>query len=203
MYNIIIENDIKVLYRADSRSPNEIKAVGGFSMSRSIDDAGTLGKYNNGRVLEPIIYTASTYRGMRHFGEQSRTEKFYYEIDSTGYSVARYKTNTEKPAARRNLTLHLRQQAAFMEKVIGAGWQDKSDRELAQLLLVGCVPEPSWFDKTLDVEECHIIGAPHQLHAPQLFHTNGPFPIIVPLTRIKFVGTNQPLRLAMPEPLSR
>ena len=43
MYNIIVENDIDTLFRADSRSPNEIKKVGGFSMSGSINNAGTWG----------------------------------------------------------------------------------------------------------------------------------------------------------------
>jgi len=202
MYNIIIENDIQTLYRADSRSPNDIKAAGGFSMSRSLHTDGTLGRYENGRAIDPIIYTAETFGGMRRFVEKMSGERYFYQINSLGYSVARYKANVEKTSARRNLTLHLKGQPLLMNKIIGEKWKDLSDRELGNILFMGYPGDIAWYDLTVNADECHIIGSPNQLHAPELFHTKGPLPVIVPLNRIIYVGTKSQGKLSIPVPLA-
>lgn len=202
MYNIIIEKNIPTLYRADSRGPEEIKKAGGFSMSRSIDTDGTLGKYDNGRAIEPIIYTAETFGGMRRFVDKMFGERYFYQLNSLGLSVARYKKNFEATTARRNLTLHLKKQTALMKKIIGDEWENKSDREIGNLLFMGCPGDVAWYDLTVDAEECHIIGTTEQLHAPELFYTNGPLPIMVSLDRISYIGTKSKGRSSLPMPLA-
>lgn len=198
MYNIIVEKNIETLFRADSRSPDEIKKAGGFSMSGSINNAGTLGRYENGRAIEPIVYTAETLRGMRCFADDMPGEKYFYQINSHGLSVARYEKNFETPTARRNLTHHLQKQSALMEKVIGSHWKSLTEPALMRLLFLGVDGEKSWYDLTTGAQECHIIGSESQLHSPNLFYTYEPLSIIVSLDRIIFIGTKSRGKNSLP-----
>ena len=59
---------------------------------------------------------------MRRFADNMPGEKYFYQINSRGLSVARYGKNLETLTAKRNLTLHLKKQSALMEKVIGSNW---------------------------------------------------------------------------------
>lgn len=190
MYNIIVEDNIPTLYRADSRDPETIRYVGGFAMSRSIDTDGTLGRYENGRAIDPIIYTAQTYIGMKDFVEKMPGERYYYQIDSLGLPVARYRRNVEDRVAKRNLTLHLKKQSVLMSKIIGPDWASYDDSTLIRLLYLGDANKDiyPWYGLTTDAEECHIIGKPEQRQADALYYTNDPQPIIVPLQRITYIG---------------
>ncbi|PIJ51727.1 hypothetical protein BL250_15240 [Erwinia sp. OLTSP20] len=201
MCNIIIENDIKLLFRADSRSPEVIKKIGGFSQSLSIDTDGTLGRFQNNKAIEPIIYVAETFGGMRRFAEKMPGERYYYQINSEGLNVARYRKNCETTLGRRNLALHLKTQKVLMNKVIGEGWEKMSDKDIRIVLTKGRHGEVSWFDLTTNVDECHIIGSVSQLHNTTLPYAYDSYPIIVGTDRIVYVGNKSTGKSPDPEKL--
>ena len=188
--DIIVETNISTLYRADTRPPEEIIKAGGFSASGGVNDAGTLGRYNNGKAEEPIIYTAETELGMKDFSFDMPNERHYYSIDSEGLTVARYTKNFDGLSNKKQLTSHLKKQEALMNKVIGEEWKNKTDVELRRELYA-IEGKPSWFDLTTKVKEAHIIGKPEQMWTPADLHAGLPLPIIVPLERIRYIGSKE------------
>ncbi|EUM22453.1 RHS repeat-associated core domain-containing protein, partial [Enterobacter sp. BIDMC 26] len=195
-YNIIVEDDAQVLYRADGRSPEEIVAAGGFSNSLSSNTDGTLGRFENGETIEPIIYTAETLLGMKRFARMMPGLKYFYRIDASGLNVARYSTNFSNLKAKKNITQHLKQQAALMEKVILTGdWTKMNDVALRKDLT--STDDNSWMNLTESVAEVHIIGAPELLikredvskamNDPEMKAALAKR-VIVPYTKITYIG---------------
>lgn len=185
---IVVETNILTLYRADTRSPEDIIKAGGFSASGGINDAGTLGRYNNGKAEEPILYTAETELGMKDFAFDMPNERHFYVIDAEGLTVARYTTNFDGLKNRKNLTAHLKKQELLMAKVIGEDWKNKTEAELRRELYA-VEGKTSWFDLTTGVKEAHIIGKPEQMWSPEDLHSGTPLPVLVPLERLSYIGS--------------
>ena len=185
-YKIIVDTDVKELFRADGRSPEEIVKAGGFSNAVSIHDAGTLGQYHNGEAAEPIIYTAETALGMKDFANQMPGEKYFYQIDAVNLRVASYEKNFATLTARKNLVQHLKQQKSLMDKILNEGWETMDEKTLRDKISDVSNPE-SWRSLTTGVNEAHVIGEPEQLlTAAQL--SQGENSPIIPLDRITVIG---------------
>ncbi|HDL8573185.1 TPA: RHS repeat protein, partial [Yersinia enterocolitica] len=180
-YNIIIDTNIDYLYRADTRSPEEIEKAGGFSASGSIANAGTLGRFENGEPVEPILYTAEKVYGMKDFANKMPGERYFYKINASGLRVASYTKNFEGLKNTRNLVTHLKKQKQLMEKVIGEDWSNKTDTEIRKALITeDSSGPPSWMSLTTDAKEAHIIGDKKLLYkSKQLYEKDFQIPILV------------------------
>ncbi|WP_336852482.1 RHS repeat-associated core domain-containing protein [Pseudescherichia vulneris] len=185
-YNIIIQNDIDNVFRADARSPQEIIDAGGFGNPPSINNAGTLGRFENGEPVEPIVYTAESKIGMTTFAKNMPGEKYYYQINTRGLKVASYEKNFENLKAQKNLLAHLKKQPALMVKAVGEDWQTKSDIELRKAIS-DVNNGGSWRSLTTGVYEAHVIGEPENLLTPAEIFQGKTKPFI-PLDRIVLIG---------------
>ncbi len=185
-YNIIIDTNIDYLYRADTRSPEEIEKAGGFSASGSIANAGTLGRFENGEPVEPILYTAEKVYGMKDFANKMPGERYFYKINASGLRVASYTKNFEGLKNTRNLVTHLKKQKQLMEKVIGEDWSNKTDTEIRKALITeDSSGPPSWMSLTTDAKEAHIIGDKKLLYkSKQLYEKDFQIPILVSWEKI-------------------
>lgn len=186
-YNIIIDTNIDYLYRADTRSPEEIEKAGGFSASGSIANAGTLGRFENGEPVEPILYTAEKVYGMKDFANKMPGERYFYKINASGLRVASYTKNFEGLKNTRNLVTHLKKQKQLMEKVIGEDWSNKTDTEIRKALITeDSSGPPSWMSLTTDAKEAHIIGDKKLLYkSKQLYEKDFQIPILVSWEKIE------------------
>ncbi|HDL8674613.1 TPA: RHS repeat protein [Yersinia enterocolitica] len=192
-YNIIIDTNIDYLYRADTRSPEEIKKAGGFSASGSIANAGTLGRFENGEPVEPILYTAEKVYGMKDFANKMPGERYFYKINASGLRVASYTKNFEGLKNTRNLVTHLKKQKQLMEKVIGEDWSNKTDTEIRKALITeDSSGPPSWMSLTTDAKEAHIIGDKKLLYkSKQLYEKDFQIPILVSWEKIEHIGSKE------------
>lgn len=192
-YNIIIDTNIDYLYRADTRSPEEIEKAGGFSASGSIANAGTLGRFENGEPVEPILYTAEKVYGMKDFANKMPGERYFYKINASGLRVASYTKNFEGLKNTRNLVTHLKKQKQLMEKVIGEDWSNKTDTEIRKALITeDSSGPPSWMSLTTDAKEAHIIGDKKLLYkSKQLYEKDFQIPILVSLEKIEHIGSKE------------
>ncbi|WP_050326476.1 RHS repeat domain-containing protein, partial [Yersinia enterocolitica] len=190
-YNIIIDTNIDYLYRADTRSPEEIEKAGGFSASGSIANAGTLGRFENGEPVEPILYTAEKVYGMKDFANKMPGERYFYKINASGLRVASYTKNFEGLKNTRNLVTHLKKQKQLMEKVIGEDWSNKTDTEIRKALITeDSSGPPSWMSLTTDAKEAHIIGDKKLLYkSKQLYEKDFQIPILVSWEKIEHIGS--------------
>ncbi|CCO69849.1 TPA: RHS repeat protein [Yersinia enterocolitica] len=192
-YNIIIDTNIDYLYRADTRSPEEIEKAGGFSASGSIANAGTLGRFENGEPVEPILYTAEKVYGMKDFANKMPGERYFYKINASGLRVASYTKNFEGLKNTRNLVTHLKKQKQLMEKVIGEDWSNKTDTEIRKALITeDSSGPPSWMSLTTDAKEAHIIGDKKLLYkSKQLYEKDFQIPILVSWEKIEHIGSKE------------
>ncbi|MCG9137379.1 RHS repeat domain-containing protein [Yersinia enterocolitica] len=192
-YNIIIDTNIDYLYRADTRSPEEIEKAGGFSASGSIANAGTLGRFENGEPVEPILYTAEKVYGMKDFANKMPGERYFYKINASGLRVASYTKNFEGLKNTRNLVTHLKKQKQLMEKVIGEDWSNKTDTEIRKALITeDSSGPPSWMSLTTDAKEAHIIGNKKLLYkSKQLYEKDFQIPILVSWEKIEHIGSKE------------
>ncbi|ELI8258785.1 RHS repeat protein [Yersinia enterocolitica] len=192
-YNIIIDTNIDYLYRADTRSPEEIEKAGGFSASGSIANAGTLGRFENGEPVEPILYTAEKVYGMKDFANKMPGERYFYKINASGLRVASYTKNFEGLKNTRNLVTHLKKQKQLMEKVIGEEWSNKTDTEIRKALITeDSSGPPSWMSLTTDAKEAHIIGDKKLLYkSKQLYEKDFQIPILVSWEKIEHIGSKE------------
>lgn len=192
-YNIIIDTNIDYLYRADTRSPEEIEKAGGFSASGSIANAGTLGRFENGEPVEPILYTAEKVYGMKDFANKMPGERYFYKINASGLRVASYTKNFEELKNTRNLVTHLKKQKQLMEKVIGEDWSNKTDTEIRKALITeDSSGPPSWMSLTTDAKEAHIIGDKKLLYkSKQLYEKDFQIPILVSWEKIEHIGSKE------------
>ncbi len=192
-YNIIIDTNIDYLYRADTRSPEEIEKAGGFSASGSIANAGTLGRFENGEPVEPILYTAEKVYGMKDFANKMPGERYFYKINASGLRVASYTKNFEGLKNTRNLVTHLKKQKQLMEKVIGEDWSNKTDTEIRKALITeDSSGPPSWMSLTTDAKEAYIIGDKKLLYkSKQLYEKDFQIPILVSWEKIEHIGSKE------------
>lgn len=192
-YNIIIDTNIDYLYRANTRSPEEIEKAGGFSASGSIANAGTLGRFENGEPVEPILYTAEKVYGMKDFANKMPGERYFYKINASGLRVASYTKNFEGLKNTRNLVTHLKKQKQLMEKVIGEDWSNKTDTEIRKALITeDSSGPPSWMSLTTDAKEAHIIGDKKLLYkSKQLYEKDFQIPILVSWEKIEHIGSKE------------
>lgn len=192
-YNIIIDTNIDYLYRADTRSPEEIEKAGGFSASGSIANAGTLGRFENGEPVEPILYTAEKVYGMKDFANKMPGERYFYKINASRLRVASYTKNFEGLKNTRNLVTHLKKQKQLMEKVIGEDWSNKTDTEIRKALITeDSSGPPSWMSLTTDAKEAHIIGDKKLLYkSKQLYEKDFQIPILVSWEKIEHIGSKE------------
>ncbi len=192
-YNIIIDTNIDYLYRADTRSPEEIEKAGDFSASGSIANAGTLGRFENGEPVEPILYTAEKVYGMKDFANKMPGERYFYKINASGLRVASYTKNFEGLKNTRNLVTHLKKQKQLMEKVIGEDWSNKTDTEIRKALITeDSSGPPSWMSLTTDAKEAHIIGDKKLLYkSKQLYEKDFQIPILVSWEKIEHIGSKE------------
>ncbi|WP_085903053.1 RHS repeat domain-containing protein [Yersinia enterocolitica] len=192
-YNIIIDTNIDYLYRADTRSPEEIEKAGGFSASGSIANAGTLGRFENGEPVEPILYTAEKVYGMKDFANKMPGERYFYKINASGLRVASYTKNFEGLKNTRNLVTHLKKQKQLMEKGIGEDWSNKTDTEIRKALITeDSSGPPSWMSLTTDAKEAHIIGDKKLLYkSKQLYEKDFQIPILVSWEKIEHIGSKE------------
>ncbi|HHM0696212.1 TPA: RHS repeat domain-containing protein [Yersinia enterocolitica] len=192
-YNIIIDTNIDYLYRADTRSPEEIEKAGGFSASGSIANAGTLGRFENGEPVEPILYTAEKVYGMKDFANKMPGERYFYKINASVLRVASYTKKFEGLKNTRNLVTHLKKQKQLMEKVIGEDWSNKTDTEIRKALITeDSSGPPSWMSLTTDAKEAHIIGDKKLLYkSKQLYEKDFQIPILVSWEKIEHIGSKE------------
>lgn len=198
-YNIIVENNATFLYRADGRSPEAIVEAGGFSNSLSSNTDGTLGRFENGETVEPIIYTAETILGMKDFANAMPGKKYFYKIDASGQRVARYSTNFDNLKAKKNITQHLKKQTELMNKAtLSEDWTSLNDVELRKDL-TDVSNDKSWMNLTTNVAEVHIIGDPallvksedisRAMHDPEAKKALAK-KIIIPYEKITYIGNS-------------